>query len=597
VQIEHKAASAAGLAGGVIDTDDPYTFTIIASVTGVKDEVNDVIEPGAYKATLSERKPKVIKDHDWTRRLGRAVEIKELLPGDPGLPKTTTRGKPWPTAAGALVAKVRLFAGTKDGEEAAARWREEGAEQQFSIGYAVPKGKSTTRNGVRYIHELKCFEVSDVLWGAMPLGGIMPGTLATKMLTGGSVGDGIGDDLDADQLEQLLADADGDEDSDADEDYPHEAKTTVTYTPAGVGAVLADGVTVTSPLGFEAKYDTSPVGEPGGRQNWVDKAGGLPSFIRAIAHALIRNGHSESRAIAIAVGQVKRWARGGGKVSEKTRAKAAEALAEWERKKASAHADGKQALDAVETVADVVDLGGWNPALEVGEHAAHHGGPVEIKGSPRLPGTVEEQLDVLRREVQVQLRGQALDEAADGRRRWEWDHVTIDGTYPDHVIATRYRWDSVGDDSETFQVPYSWGPDGMVLLGDPEQVDLAIVVMSDGGDHAEEYKDALTLDSVAPAVQVLTDAAALAARALQASPEGKAGRVLSGRNQSRLQEALQGLVDVLAAAGVRLGPDDGDEAPDAAPAGAESKALPVVGLGALPDPRALVAQLLAESRG
>src|SRR5206468_9389781 len=85
----------------------------------------------------------------------------------------------------------------------------------------------------------------------------------------------------------------------------------------------------------EVKYDTTPVGKPGGRQNWVDKAGGLPAFIRAIAHALVRHGATEERAIATAIAACKRWAAGGGKVSAKTRAKAAAAVAEWERKKTS----------------------------------------------------------------------------------------------------------------------------------------------------------------------------------------------------------------------------------------------------------------------
>lgn len=82
--------------------------------------------------------------------------------------------------------------------------------------------------------------------------------------------------------------------------------------------------------------DTTPFGAG---DNWVNKVGGLPLYIRAIAKALRRSGHSESSAIATAVATVKRWAAGGGGVSAETRARAAAALAEWERKKAQAHAD------------------------------------------------------------------------------------------------------------------------------------------------------------------------------------------------------------------------------------------------------------------
>lgn len=84
--------------------------------------------------------------------------------------------------------------------------------------------------------------------------------------------------------------------------------------------------------------DASPIGTPGGRQNWLDKTGGLPKYIREVAHALIRRGHTPSSAIAIAVQQMKRWASGGGNVSPKVRAAAAKALAEWEAKRGAARA-------------------------------------------------------------------------------------------------------------------------------------------------------------------------------------------------------------------------------------------------------------------
>jgi hypothetical protein len=80
-----------------------------------------------------------------------------------------------------------------------------------------------------------------------------------------------------------------------------------------------------------------------GKQNWVDKAGGLPSYIERIAkHLHYEQGYSISRAIATAVNTVKRWAAGGTvtehgtskRVSPQTQAQAAKAVAEWEAKKA-----------------------------------------------------------------------------------------------------------------------------------------------------------------------------------------------------------------------------------------------------------------------
>lgn len=75
-----------------------------------------------------------------------------------------------------------------------------------------------------------------------------------------------------------------------------------------------------------------------GTFNWVSDEGGLPHYIDRIRKALQRRGMPKSHAIASAVNQVKRWARGGGKVTAKTRAKAVKALAEWEAKRAAAHA-------------------------------------------------------------------------------------------------------------------------------------------------------------------------------------------------------------------------------------------------------------------
>jgi SPP1 gp7 family putative phage head morphogenesis protein len=82
------------------------------------------------------------------------------------------------------------------------------------------------------------------------------------------------------------------------------------------------------------RYDTAPLGTG---KNWVTETGGLDPFLRAIAHALIRDGHTESEAIQLAVGVAKRWASGGGKVTAKTRAKATRAVARWEAQKVAAH--------------------------------------------------------------------------------------------------------------------------------------------------------------------------------------------------------------------------------------------------------------------
>jgi hypothetical protein len=64
----------------------------------------------------------------------------------------------------------------------------------------------------------------------------------------------------------------------------------------------------------------------------------LPGFVREVARALMRNGKPKSQAIQIAIGQIKKWARGGEGVNADTVAKAQRALEQWEAAKAKARA-------------------------------------------------------------------------------------------------------------------------------------------------------------------------------------------------------------------------------------------------------------------
>lgn len=72
-----------------------------------------------------------------------------------------------------------------------------------------------------------------------------------------------------------------------------------------------------------------------GKTNWVEKSGGLPSYIKRIAKHLQAKGMAPGHAIAAAHNTVVRWAAGGDGVSPETQAKAAAALAEWNAKAAS----------------------------------------------------------------------------------------------------------------------------------------------------------------------------------------------------------------------------------------------------------------------
>jgi 2'-5' RNA ligase len=147
---------------------DEGIVTAIVSVTGTEDSVRDIVHPGAFAATLRRRRPKFCWMHDWKRPLGSVLSIVELKPGDKRLPKRTPDGRPWPAAAGALIATMKFNLKTQDGRdfyEHCKLWAATG-EAAFSIGYKVLDGQSSKRGDVRIIYGLELYECSLVLHGA-----------------------------------------------------------------------------------------------------------------------------------------------------------------------------------------------------------------------------------------------------------------------------------------------------------------------------------------------------------------------------------------------------------------------------------------------
>ncbi|MER5301314.1 2'-5' RNA ligase family protein [Streptomyces lasiicapitis] len=140
----------------------------IFAVTGVVDEVADLIVPGAFAHTLATRPVKTVWHHEWKEPVGVVLEIAEWEPGDPRFADIPN----WPAEAGALVATIQFNLRTSKGRdvyEQVRQWHDHG-EAQFSIGYRVPPGAATRRSdGVRVIHKLDLYEVSPVLHGAHPM--------------------------------------------------------------------------------------------------------------------------------------------------------------------------------------------------------------------------------------------------------------------------------------------------------------------------------------------------------------------------------------------------------------------------------------------
>lgn len=167
--------------------------------------------------------------------------------------------------------------------------------------------------------------------------------------------------------------------------------------------------------------DVTPIGEG---KNWVNKVGGLPLYIRAIAQALIRNGHSESEAIQIAVGTVQRWARGEGKVTPATRTRAAAALAEWERKKAQAHVTASEGNGMADRHGiEIARVGNWELAS----------GPLTV--TQKMLADAAERATAAGANFRAPIKLGHTDERFDGEPAMGWlNNLRVEGDGDDAVL-------------------------------------------------------------------------------------------------------------------------------------------------------------------
>lgn len=167
--LDYKAVPVSSITDGVED-EGAGVVTALVAVTGIKDNVNDIIMPGAFEKSLIQRKAKGVWHHDVTSSVSKTLDIKELRPGDAALPVSLPNGDPWPSEAGGLWVKMMFNLNTQRGRDAYEDVKFFGADQEWSIGYNVPTGGAITdrKTGTRSIHTLNLYEYSPVLFGAMP---------------------------------------------------------------------------------------------------------------------------------------------------------------------------------------------------------------------------------------------------------------------------------------------------------------------------------------------------------------------------------------------------------------------------------------------
>lgn len=181
-------------------------------------------------------------------------------------------------------------------------------------------------------------------------------------------------------------------------------------------------------------------------------------------------------------------------------------------------ADCKAYADAVEAAEKADD----EEVVEKSEKDA-------VEGEKSVVGSFEERTEKLRSAV----RAAAGDNA----------YAAIEATFEASVIFEVYDY-ATGEETY-YQASYMVDEDGEVKLGEPTEVELVEVVVAKAAleavikaDMVQEVKDAIT---ELPELAEITEIAAKTAAVL----DTKAGRVLSTKNRSNLENALKAIQDVL----------------------------------------------------
>lgn len=208
--------------------------------------------------------------------------------------------------------------------------------------------------------------------------------------------------------------------------------------------------------------------------NWVQENGGLPEYICRIARAIKRTGKTTSQAIAIAVSRVKKWAAGGDDVDADTRAKAAKALAEWEKLKGKSKAKDVKASHGQGEILMLTD-----------------------KVTVFNVDTVRRAWDTQTESWRVKWRQQNPNAAYSEGPGYSY----ISEMWTDHIIV------NAGSD-KLFWVDYSVDSDGTVTFGEQKEVKTKYVVVDSDEMVGEQVSDSdlrKLMASVGPCYTSATD--------------------------------------------------------------------------------------------
>jgi HK97 family phage prohead protease len=127
-------------------SSEDLTFEGYANVFGVRDSWDDIVEEGAFKKTIKEniKRIKVLNQHNYTQVIGRPLTLGEDKKG--------------------LEFKAKI-SDTTLGRDVYTLIKDK-ALTEMSIGYNAVKWEYDEDEGIRYLKEIRLWEISPVTWAA-----------------------------------------------------------------------------------------------------------------------------------------------------------------------------------------------------------------------------------------------------------------------------------------------------------------------------------------------------------------------------------------------------------------------------------------------
>lgn len=128
------------------NNDNDMTFEGYGSIFGNLDSWRDIVEKGAFARTIKNNKSriKILWQHDWWEPIGKPLDLEE---DDKGL---------------FLKAKI---SDTDTGRKAYTLMKDK-VINELSIGYNIIKYEYDKEKDIRYLKEVKLYEISPVTWAA-----------------------------------------------------------------------------------------------------------------------------------------------------------------------------------------------------------------------------------------------------------------------------------------------------------------------------------------------------------------------------------------------------------------------------------------------